>query len=435
MEYNDTTANRRCCIIQGEPNDFDVLLGRGNHVNYRPGNVRFRKLAEEKSLAYASANTQANKDAMAAQLIDEVTKHGGRFLRQVKTLSADDDDVWEEVTGKLVSTKVKQSMRDALKNPGGSQTLPLAAIGTKCPEEQGTSKQVHRLSTYIAHVTEMRVSNSVHTRTPGETNGVCYASRAAQQHPPAGSEEPSNISEVGIRAHQPLDSQNYRFASGYTLGETTTSAVLQQLAASDLGDALQQRVDRSNLSACFQGFGVGNPHYQDCSKLQELQQLLLQRRLPHQLQHTLQQMRGQYVLPTIIGRQKSSDPLGITDQQHAAGIHSGQELLLRPSDALTTGAAAGISHEDQQDVVNIGISQPLARVQNTDGRIGKAAPHPIPQLSSSLPHSAMLPSADRCDAMLQQPPRVPFRNAAPQAQHDFSCFPPPPPPPPDGRMS
>ena len=436
MDKNDATANRRC-IIQGEPNDFDVLLGRGNHVNYRPGNVRFRKLAEEKSLAYASANTKANKDAIAAELMDEVTKRGGRFLRQVKTLSEDDDDVWEEVTGKPVSTKVKQSMRDALKTPGGSQTLPLASIG-KCPEEQGTNKPVHRLSTYSSYVARKRVSTSVHTRTPGETDGVRYASRAAQEHPPIGSEERSNVSPLGIRP-QPLDRQNHRFRPGNTL--ETRSAMLQQLAASDLGEALQQQMIREQHHSIHQfvdsnlGFGVGNPQYQDCSQSQQLQQLLLQSSLQHQLQH-MQQVRGQYVIPTSFGQQTSRDPLGITTDQQHAGVHSGQELLPRTQhDALTIGAAAGICHEDQLDVVNFGISQPLALVQNTDSRIGTASP-PIPEPSSSLSHSAMLPPADRGDAMVQQPPRgqlqpLPFRVSAPQTPDDI-CFPPPPPP--DGRM-
>ena len=144
MDYTvaaDSTINN--ALIQGEPSDVDVLLGRGNHVNYRPGNIRFRQLAAAKGLAYAAARSKEDKDAITAQLVDEVTENGGRFLRQVDVVDEEEDCAWEVVTGQIVSMKVRQAMRDALKGTGNSPALlrkrSLAAAG-KCSELMGMNK-------------------------------------------------------------------------------------------------------------------------------------------------------------------------------------------------------------------------------------------------------------------------------------------------------
>ena len=111
MSSNDSQSS----IVVDDPNEFDVLLGRGNNVNHRPGNVLFRKMAAEKSTEYTASAKKEHKDAIAQQLIGEIIDRGGRFLRPITAANSKGEHVaaWEVVTGEVVSTKAKQAMRDA----------------------------------------------------------------------------------------------------------------------------------------------------------------------------------------------------------------------------------------------------------------------------------------------------------------------------------
>ena len=111
----------------------DVLLGRGNHV-HNPGNAKFRTIVLSRSIEYWSCNNNVTKDAIAHQIIDQISSLGGRFLRKMKNTSKSQkriDDAaagatghtndestslvaesWEIADMETVLVKVKQTFRD-----------------------------------------------------------------------------------------------------------------------------------------------------------------------------------------------------------------------------------------------------------------------------------------------------------------------------------
>lgn len=128
-------------IIEGN----DVLLGRGNHV-HNPGNAKFRMLVLSRSVEYWSCNNNVTKDAIARQIIDQISSSGGRFLRKLKnapkrqpideeavassTVDAPTSDIWELADMETILVKVKQTFRDftaSAKKRTASTSLPVSS--------------------------------------------------------------------------------------------------------------------------------------------------------------------------------------------------------------------------------------------------------------------------------------------------------------------
>jgi hypothetical protein len=101
-------------MIVLEANDNDVLLGRGNAVNFRGGNVRFRQLAQNKALRYATCSNKLEKDRIAASILTEIKSLGGRFLRPISARNDTGEHLsaWEPVDEEVAMTKAKQTLRD-----------------------------------------------------------------------------------------------------------------------------------------------------------------------------------------------------------------------------------------------------------------------------------------------------------------------------------
>jgi hypothetical protein len=101
-------------MIVLEANDNDVLLGRGNAVNFRGGNVRFRQLAQNKALRYATCSNKLEKDRIAASILSEIKSLGGRFLRPISARNDTGEHLsaWEPVDEEVAMTKAKQTLRD-----------------------------------------------------------------------------------------------------------------------------------------------------------------------------------------------------------------------------------------------------------------------------------------------------------------------------------
>lgn len=90
-------------------NHSDILLGRGKSIHFHPGNIEYRKKVKEKSREYQVVDSEA-KDVIATGVIEEVEKNGGRFLRP-----SSDGVSWEPCPTSVVRTKVKQALRDMVK--------------------------------------------------------------------------------------------------------------------------------------------------------------------------------------------------------------------------------------------------------------------------------------------------------------------------------
>lgn len=103
-----------------DPHFFEVLLGRGAPVIQNVGNARYRSLVKSRKAEYARAQRHSEKDAIARQILKEVTERKGKFLRRVATLAerkklgAPDEisAVWEVVDFPNALEKTKQTLRE-----------------------------------------------------------------------------------------------------------------------------------------------------------------------------------------------------------------------------------------------------------------------------------------------------------------------------------
>lgn len=87
----------------GIPRRNDVLFGRGKAYYRHIGNLRFRGMVEENSVAYEATNI-AGKQQIRDGVIDAIRKAEGRFLR-------DDGAGWVEVPDSVAGKKVAHAFR------------------------------------------------------------------------------------------------------------------------------------------------------------------------------------------------------------------------------------------------------------------------------------------------------------------------------------
>lgn len=109
---NKTTKPRRLIDVSYsvEPNDDDVLLGRGGFTNTHPGNIKFREKALELRSWYEESDKE-QKFAISKVLLESVTDNGNRFLER------GNDGLWHEVVGNRVGKcpcrkKASQALRE-----------------------------------------------------------------------------------------------------------------------------------------------------------------------------------------------------------------------------------------------------------------------------------------------------------------------------------
>lgn len=90
------------------PHDHDVLSGRGNFVNYHPGNEYFRELVRQHKVAYVAC-PKARKGKFSRMIVDEIGKRDppGRFLKQ-----DNDTKLWYDIGDKKALDKTRQALRE-----------------------------------------------------------------------------------------------------------------------------------------------------------------------------------------------------------------------------------------------------------------------------------------------------------------------------------
>eukprot|EP00980_Cylindrotheca_fusiformis_P019307 scaffold6632_cov102-Cylindrotheca_fusiformis.AAC.2 len=91
----------------------DVLLGRGTPVQFRPGNVRFRKFLDEHRDVYDQAR-RANKRRIVAEVSQRLKANGVRFLK------AGRDKQWVECNDGEVKKTIAQQFRSGRKEKRSS---------------------------------------------------------------------------------------------------------------------------------------------------------------------------------------------------------------------------------------------------------------------------------------------------------------------------
>lgn len=103
---SDQTMNNTDLISFESITDNDVLSGRGGATNHHTGNVRFRELVKQHQGAYIRAQRR-EKPNIASQIVAEVRKRGGRFLKQQLP-----EKLWVDVGDKKAREKTSQALRE-----------------------------------------------------------------------------------------------------------------------------------------------------------------------------------------------------------------------------------------------------------------------------------------------------------------------------------
>ena len=89
-----------------EPNDLDVIRGRGGGTNHHPGNKLFRDEALKIVPVYSlPETTKEEKGALALQLVHAAKARGSRFLGKAK------DGLWYHLTARAEKNKASQSKK------------------------------------------------------------------------------------------------------------------------------------------------------------------------------------------------------------------------------------------------------------------------------------------------------------------------------------
>jgi hypothetical protein len=86
------------------PTHSDVLFGRGRPYQDHPGNQRVGLMVESLMPRYNGLK-KLEKTALCQELVDEIKKSGGRFLKQVS------GGVWEVGSDTLAREKISQTFR------------------------------------------------------------------------------------------------------------------------------------------------------------------------------------------------------------------------------------------------------------------------------------------------------------------------------------
>jgi len=89
-----------------EPNDNDVLLGRGGRTNNHPGNKKYLEAKDTMQARYLAADKN-EKTPISQELVDIVKGWGGRFLKQDTTTNQ-----WYEIDNLQARKKCSQTLRE-----------------------------------------------------------------------------------------------------------------------------------------------------------------------------------------------------------------------------------------------------------------------------------------------------------------------------------
>jgi hypothetical protein len=112
----------------------DVLLGRGApYCNYE-GNAKFRELIQQRQHEYTSVARRRRKQAIAREILAEIERRKGRFLRKVESKHEEqqlgvpeDVTAWVEADEDVALEKIKQALRHCDSSRIRSITTTVAA--------------------------------------------------------------------------------------------------------------------------------------------------------------------------------------------------------------------------------------------------------------------------------------------------------------------
>ena len=94
-------------LESNEPSEYDVVCGRGKGSYNRPGNKRFRAIAQEYVPEYLAARSRLDKSSVLNKIV-HVVQENGRFLKYSKK------EGWFVISHELAREKVGHAIREAM---------------------------------------------------------------------------------------------------------------------------------------------------------------------------------------------------------------------------------------------------------------------------------------------------------------------------------
>ena len=122
-----------------DPDEFDVIFGRGAGCYHHPGNKRYREIVKDRSIDYAFANTFVDKREIASQIVAQLRVESPklRFLNKNK-----DTGEWEKVDDKQVKRKIQQALREKISPPWKKQDgVPSRDVSNRDTQTKPSSKE------------------------------------------------------------------------------------------------------------------------------------------------------------------------------------------------------------------------------------------------------------------------------------------------------
>jgi hypothetical protein len=110
------------------PQNSDVLLGRGGKHFMNTGNKRLRKKAEEMGLSYIEG-CKKERGTMIDCITMDLLQHGVRFLQCFRPIGA--PEYWKEANWKKSREKVSQELREAVKKRKRGEVASVASSNTQ----------------------------------------------------------------------------------------------------------------------------------------------------------------------------------------------------------------------------------------------------------------------------------------------------------------
>jgi len=122
-----------------KPHDHDVLSGRGNFVNYHPGNEHFRNLVKSHKISYVAC-PKPQKGKFSRLIVDEIRSMDppGRFLKQ-----DDKTKMWYDIGDKKALDKTRQALREGAPELLKELTEPEENCEAPVLQSQVASLQIH----------------------------------------------------------------------------------------------------------------------------------------------------------------------------------------------------------------------------------------------------------------------------------------------------
>jgi len=117
------------------PDDSDVLSGRGNFVNYHPGNLMFRELVQQHKFAYVAC-PKPQKSGFAELIVAELRGLEARFLsRDEKT------KLWYDIGDKKALMKTRQALREGAPDIADRLVEPRAPAASTSKSDSDSKQQ------------------------------------------------------------------------------------------------------------------------------------------------------------------------------------------------------------------------------------------------------------------------------------------------------